>query len=93
VVPLCQSPSHRANPMGLKRDIEKAVEGMLPRRHRLIEDLFGPSGRGTTVGVGTASGGGKSEGNPARRGGMTDRTATMFPHVKGGVAGTGFEPV
>jgi hypothetical protein len=57
----------------------------------LIEDLFGPAARGT-VGVGTASGGGRLEGNPARLGGMSGRAETAFPQVRWDVAGPGFEP-
>ncbi|HVD15869.1 MAG TPA: hypothetical protein VNK73_15675, partial [Actinomycetota bacterium] len=43
--------------------------------------------------VSGASGGGKSEGSRALAGGVTGATQSPFPHVNGGVAGTGFEPV
>src|SRR6266508_1840155 len=48
---------------------------------------------GRAVGVSTASGGGKSEGKRGRSEAITQRIATAFPQVNGGVAGTGFEPV
>jgi hypothetical protein len=44
-------------------------------------------------GVGGASGGGKAEGNPTLEPGLTRRLTAAFPHVRGSVAGTGFEPV
>ena len=43
--------------------------------------------------VGTASGGGKSEGNPVSSGAWPNRAAAVFPQVVVVVAGTGFEPV
>jgi hypothetical protein len=49
--------------------------------------------RGDTGGVGGASGGGKSEGNPTRQARVTGYAAAAFSHVNEGVAGTGFEPV
>jgi hypothetical protein len=45
-----------------------------------------------SVGVGTASGGGKSEGKPGSLEGVTERAATAFPQLRGSVAGPGFEP-
>jgi hypothetical protein len=55
--------------------------------------MFGSMARDERSSVGTASGGGKQEGNPTWQEGLTGWAVVAFPHVRGGVAGTGFEPV
>ena len=66
------------------------------RRPHPVAGLIGVAGRGgqrRAVGVGTASGGGKPEGNPNLEPDLIGQPKTALLLVRGGVAGTGFEPV
>jgi hypothetical protein len=54
-----------------------------------VYDQLAVGGRRDGRGVG----GGKAEGNPTPRARLTGYAGTEFPQLKGGVAGTGFEPV
>jgi hypothetical protein len=64
-----------------------------PQVAGLIEGILGRGGQRSAVGVGTASGGAKSERNQARRRDVIGPGITAFAQVRGSVAGTGFEPV
>ena len=52
-----------------------------------------PCSPGRAVDVGISSGGGNLEGNLTPRAPVTRYVTTAFPQLRGGVAGTGFEPV
>jgi integrase len=72
------------------------LPGTAPRLARVIEGVFGRAARETQMEPTMSAGrpaGGKPEGNPALKTPLTDYAAAAFAQLRGGVAGTGFEPV